>query len=56
MTADFHLVSSQILGGGGNDSVVLFGLVDADKININLDSTSNGGGDTPPSSSPQLLR
>ena len=44
MTADFGAQSAQILAGGGDDSVVLSGIIDADGISINLDSTANGGG------------
>ena len=45
MSSNFHLVSAQIFGGGGADSIVLSGAsVEADGILINLDSTVNGGG------------
>jgi len=44
-SANFNLVSAQVFGGGGNDSIILSGSVlDSDGILINLDSTTNGGG------------
>jgi len=44
LTDDFHLLSAEIIGGGGADSVSLSGINDADGISINLDSSVNGGG------------